>query len=124
MIQNGLFFQQSRLMRNRGGLHNRLTHHLVVNPFTLNECEEYFQAYHFVYSRKQIAECYMVMGGIPYYMSMMDRSLSLSQNVDQLFFAENAELKEEFSDLYRALFRKSSAHIAVVTALASKGIGK
>lgn len=64
----------NNLIRNRGGLHNRLTHHLIVKPFTLHECEEYFKAYHFGYSRKQIAECYMIMGGIPYYLSMMDKS--------------------------------------------------
>lgn len=113
----------NNLIRNRGGLHNRLTHHLVLKPFTLHECEEYFQTYHFGYSRKQIAECYMVMGGIPYYLSMMDKSKSLAQNIDQLFFAENAELKGEFDELYRALFKKSTDHIAVVTTLANKGIG-
>lgn len=113
----------NNLIRNRGGLHNRLTHHLVVKPFTLGECEEYFKVYNFDYSRKQIAECYMVMGGIPYYLSMMDKSISLAQNIDHLFFADNAELKDEFNDLYRALFKKSNDHIAVVTALATKGIG-
>ena len=65
----------------------------------------------------------MVMGGIPYYLSMMDKSKSLAQNIDQLFFADNAELKDEFNDLYRALFKKSADHIAVVTALATKGMG-
>lgn len=113
----------NNLIHNRGGLHNRLTHHIQVNPFTLHECEAYFAAYNFGYSRKQIAECYMVMGGIPYYMSMLDRSLSLAQNIDQMFFADNAELANEFDDLYRALFRKSATHVAVVTALATKGIG-
>lgn len=113
----------NNLIRNRGGLHNRLTHHLIVRPFTLHECEEYFKTYHFGYSRKQIAECYMVMGGIPYYLSMMDKSKSLAQNIDQLFFSDNAELKDEFNDLYRALFKKSADHIAVVTALATKGAG-
>lgn len=113
----------NNLIHNRGGLHNRLTHHIKVNPFSLRECENYFSAYNFGYSRKQIAECYMVMGGIPYYMSMLDRSLSLAQNIDNLFFADNAELANEFEDLYRALFRKSAAHVAVVTALATKGIG-
>lgn len=113
----------NNLIHNRGGLHNRLTHHIQVNPFTLHECEAYFAAYNFGYSRKQIAECYMVMGGIPYYMSMLDRSLSLAQNIDQMFFADNAELANEFDDLYRALFRKSATHVAVVTALSTKGIG-
>lgn len=117
------FWMINNLIRNRGGLHNRLTHHLIVKPFTLGECEEYFKTYHFGYGRKQIAECYMVMGGIPYYLSMMDKAKSLAQNIDQLFFADNAELKDEFNDLYRALFKKSNDHIAVVTALATKGVG-
>ena len=113
----------SNLIHNRGGLHNRLTNHIKVNPFTLRECENYFSAYNFGYSRKQIAECYMVMGGIPYYMSMMDRSKSLAQNIDALFFSPNAELKDEFSDLYQALFKNAGPHIKVITALSTKGIG-
>ncbi len=113
----------NNLIRSRGGLHNRLTHHLVLEPFTLKECEEYFQKSGFSYSRKQIAECYMVMGGIPYYLSMMDRSKSLAQNIDSLFFAANAPLRNEFNDLYRALYKNASPHIAIVTALATKGKG-
>lgn len=113
----------NNLIRSRGGLHNRLTHHLVLEPFTLKECEAYFKAYGFSYSRRQIAECYMAMGGIPYYMSMMDRSMSLAQNIDQLFFAPNAPLKDEFNDLYRALFKNAAPHIDVVTALSTKSRG-
>lgn len=113
----------NNLIHNRGGLHNRLTHHILVNPFTLKECEQYFQANGFSYSRKQIAECYMVMGGVPFYLSLMNKSKSLAQNIDQLFFAENAELKNEFKDLYNALFKKANHHIEVVTALATKGVG-
>lgn len=111
------------LIHSRGGLHNRITHQIVLQPFTLNECESYFRAYGFSYSRKQIAECYMVMGGIPYYMSLMDKSKSVAQNIDLLFFAPNASLRDEFSELYHALFKKANSHIQVVTALATKGKG-
>ena len=102
------------LIHSCGGLHNRITHQIVLEPFTLNECEAYFRAYGFSYSRKQIAECYMVMGGIPYYMSLMDKSKSVAQNVDMLFFASNASLKDEFSELYHALFKKANTHIQAV----------
>ena len=113
----------NNLIHSRGGLHNRLTHHLYLEPFRLGECEEYFKEYGFAFSRRQIAECYMVMGGIPYYMSMMDKSKSLAQNIDAMFFSHNAELKDEFSDLYQALFKNASPHIKVITALSAKGIG-
>ena len=113
----------NNLIKSKGGLHNRLTHHIVLKPFTLHEAEDYFKNFGFGYSRKQIAECYMAVGGIPYYFSMMDKSLSAAQNIDQLFFSINAPLKEEFNDLYRALFKNASPHIAVVTALATKQMG-
>lgn len=113
-------WMMNNLIRSRGGLHNRLSFQLVLEPFTLNECELYFKAKGFSYSRKQIAESYMAIGGIPYYMSMMDRSLSLSQNIDKLFFSEYAPLKNEFSALYEALFKNAAPHILVVTALAGK----
>ena len=113
----------NNLIKNRGGLHNRLTHHLTLQPFTLRECEEYFKVYGFAYSKRQIAECYMAMGGIPYYMTLMDRSKSVAQNIDNLFFSEDASLKDEFNDLYKALFKKASSHIQIVTSLAEKGIG-
>lgn len=113
----------NNLIKSKGGLHNRLTHHLVLTPFTLQETEAYFKNFGFGFSRKQIAECYMAVGGIPYYLSMMNKSLSASQNIDHLFFSGNAPLKEEFNDLYRALFKNASPHIAVVTALATKQMG-
>lgn len=113
----------NKLIRNKGGLHNRLTHHMVIEPFCLRECEEYFSAFGFTYTRSQIAECYMATGGIPYYLSLMDRSMSLAQNLDRLFFSRNAAFKDEFNDLYKALFKNASPHIAVVAALAGKGKG-
>ena len=113
----------SNLINSKGGLHGRLTHQILVEPFSLYDCERYFKHYGFRFSRRQIAECYMVMGGIPYYFSMMDRSLSLAQNIDHLFFGDDSELRDEFSSLYRALFKKPEPYIAVVTTLAQVGKG-
>jgi hypothetical protein len=113
----------NNLIHSRGGLHNRLTHHLPLEPFSLHECEDYFRCHGFGYSRKEIAECYMILGGIPFYLSTLQRGQSLAQNIDRLFFSSTAELKDEFSNLYRAIFKQSSHHIDVVTALSKKRIG-
>lgn len=113
----------NKIIRNRGGLHNRITHSLLVQPFNLHECDEYFNAYGFRFSKKQTAECYMTMGGIPYYFSLMDKGVSLAQNIDRLFFSMDAPLKNEFEDLYRALYKNYEAHIKVIKALAEKGHG-
>lgn len=113
----------SNIIRSRGGLHNRVTHKMLVEPFHLKECEEYFKAYKFDMTKDHIAECYMVMGGVPYYMSLMDRGLSLAENIDMLFFQKNAELENEFNELYNSLFRNPAPYISIIEALASKGTG-
>lgn len=113
----------NKLIRSRGGLHNRITHRMFIEPFTLNECEQYFSTNGFAYSRHDIAECYMIMGGIPYYLSLMQKDRSLAQNIDRLFFEKGAELEKEFDNLYRALFKKPETHIQIVTALATKAKG-
>ncbi len=111
------------IINNRGGLHNRKTHQIYVAPFTLNESRRYFNAYGFGYREKEIAECYMVMGGVPYYYSLMDRKESVAQNIDRLCFSPEGELKGEFENLYHSLFKRAGDHIAIVTALARKGKG-
>lgn len=112
-----------KLINNHGGLHNRITSRILLEPFTLKECEGYFKAMNMDYTRYQIAECYMVMGGIPFYLSMLQKGLSVSQNIDNLFFEENAQLRNEFANLYAALFRNSEDYIKVVEAMSKKNKG-
>jgi AAA+ ATPase superfamily predicted ATPase len=111
------------LINDRGGLHNRLTGHLSLEPFSLKECEAYYKEAGIVMTRYSIAEAYMIFGGIPYYLSLMKRNLSLPQNVDAMCFAKNAELRTEFSRLYSSLFVHSEQHVAIVRALAEHSSG-
>lgn len=113
----------NKIIRNRGGLHNRVTHSMLVKPFTLKESEEYFEAYGFGYSRMQVAECYMTLGGIPYYFSLMEKGESVDGNIDRLFFSAEGQLRNEFENLYRSLYKNYQLHIKVVSALAERGIG-
>lgn len=113
----------NKLINNRGGLHNRVTHSILLKPFTLVECQQYFDTYGFNYSRQEIADCYMVMGGVPYYFTFMERGYSVAQNVDRMFFASGSELQNEFNNLYRSLFKQADNHISIVKALATKGKG-
>ena len=111
------------IVMNYGGLHNRLTRQIHLQPFNLCECEMYCKDRTLEFTRKQILEGYMAMGGIPYYWSFMERGLSLAQNIDKLFFAENGDLVHEYDALYASLFRNPSCHIAIVNSLAKKKVG-
>lgn len=113
----------NKLFKNHGGLHNRVTHRILVEPFTLHECEQYGESRGFLFSRYDILEAYMVMGGIPFYWSFLDRSFSLAQNIDNLFFSSNAKLRYEFEELYQSLFRTSEPYISIVRALGQQMSG-
>jgi hypothetical protein len=65
----------------------------------------------------------MVMGGIPYYLEQINRSLSVTQNIDNLCFMPNGLLRNEFSNLYASLFKKADKHIHIINALAQKAKG-
>ena len=118
------YWMIDHIVNARGGLHNRLTAQIHLKPFTLRECEEYLHTRKVVFSRHQILQCYMVLGGVPYYWSLLQKGKSLPQNIDDLFFKENAPLQNEFDNLYRALFNKPDQYIRIVEALTrvKKGI--
>jgi hypothetical protein len=105
------------LFENKGGLHNRVTGRIRLAPFTLAESEAFFIDNGVVMNRYQIAESLMVFGGIPYYLNMFEKGLGPTQNIDRLLFAENAPLKNEFSEVYRSLFRSSDRHVRIVRIL-------
>lgn len=111
------------ILKNRGGLHNRVTQKIYVRPFTLAECKEYINSRGILMADKEIAECYMIMGGIPFYLKNLRRGASLAQNVDEMFFMEKGRLDDEFNALYASLFDKSDNYIKVVEALSSKNKG-
>lgn len=111
------------IVRNHGGLHNRLTYKMKINPFSLRESREFLHEKGIKWTNRMIAECYMVMGGIPYYLNLLDKSLSLAQNIDKMFFAEAPLLEDEFANLYHSLFKHAEDYILIIEALAKKKTG-
>ena len=112
----------TNLINSHGGLHNRITHEMHIRPFTLSETEKYLKSQGFSWSRLMIAQTYMVFGGIPYYLSLLSKSESLSQNIDRLFF-QDGELADEYERLYRSLFKNANIYMNVIKALANAKSG-
>ena len=111
------------LFSNHGGLHNRVTCRIRLMPFTLGECERFAAERGLAMSRREIAEGYMALGGIPYYWRYLDKRFSLAQNIDRMFFIDGAPLANEYRELYASLFKNASLHTAVIEALATKRTG-
>ena len=112
-----------KVINNKGGLHNRVTHHIQLMPFTLLETKQFLEMQNVKLTLKDIATLYMSIGGVPYYLKDIPAGKSVAQILDNLFFKPQANLKNEFGNLYASLFKNSELHIAIITALASKNKG-
>lgn len=113
----------NNLVNNHGGLYGRTTYEIKLSPFTLNECEAYYQVRGVKFSRYDIAQGYMVLGGIPYYLAYMQRGLSLAQNIDQLFFSKNAKLRMEYDRLFASVFSNPEEMKKIVNFIGTKHVG-
>ncbi len=113
----------TKIIYNRGGLHNRLTSSIHLQPFTLAECENYSKTAGLGFSRTDIANAYMIFGGVPFYWSMLKRGESLPQNIDRLFFAKDAKLKNEYREMFASLFKNPAPYLDVLAILCDKKSG-
>jgi uncharacterized protein len=116
-------WMMNNLIYNTGGLHNRITQRMKVEPFCLQEVETFFESKFATFDRYQIAQLYMALGGIPYYLDAVKPELSATQNIQNLFFETSGILQNEFQVLYRSLFNKYELYEKVVEALSSKTYG-
>lgn len=113
----------NKLINNRGGLHNRVTRKFKINPFTLGECKAFAKYKKIVLNEYNIAQLYMIFGGIPYYWEQLEKGKSVHQNIDDICFSENGILRTEFQNLFRSLFTKADKHLQIIEVLSKKGIG-
>lgn len=111
------------LINNHGGLYGRVTCEIKLSPFTLKECADYFTHKKIRISKYDIVQSYMIVGGIPYYLKYFEKGLSLAQNVDQIFFGNNAYLKNEYERLFSSAFSNPEMIKSIVEFLGNKSIG-
>lgn len=111
------------IIDSHGGLHNRITHEMHLHPFTLGETEQYLQNNGFHWNRLAVCQTYMILGGVPYYLSLLDNKMGLPANVDRLFFAEDAELAREYERLFSSLFRNPQPYKDIIRLLTDNRSG-
>lgn len=111
------------VVRQRGGLHNRVTRRLRVEPFSLADTEELLLSRGVRLGRYQTLLLTMALGGVPHYLTQVRRGESAVQAIDRLCFTNDGLLRTEFEHLYASLFEQADRHEAVVRALAKKRRG-
>lgn len=113
----------NELIHNKGGLHNRVTTRIRLEPFHLYEAEQLLLRKNSALSRYQIIQYYMVTGGVPFYLDTFNGELSAMQNIEVNCFSRDGFLRNEFNYLFQSLFTKAERHVAIVEAIATKTKG-
>jgi uncharacterized protein len=113
----------SKVVYHKGGLHNRITKRIDLQPFNLYETEAFLKSRNINFDRYQLLLLYMAMGGIPHYLKELSAGKSAAQNIDEVCFSGSGLLRDEFSKLYLALFENADNHIVIIRALAKKWKG-
>lgn len=111
------------IINNKGGLHNRLTRTILLEPMNLRDSKSLLQSMGVKLNNQQLAQLYMVTGGVPYYLSQVPVGLSETQIVEKLAFTKNGLFLTEFEKLYSSLFDKAELYIDIVRAIASQRYG-
>jgi len=111
------------LINAKGGLHNRLTKVILLQPFNLKQTQEFLKERKIAYNRIQTLDLYMVTGGIPHYLKHLERGKSVLQNVDKLAFSREGILYSEFERLFRSLFEHADTHLQIVREIAKRRYG-
>lgn len=113
----------NKLLRAKGGLHNRVTSIISLQPFSLKEVQQYLSVRHVTLDKKQIVKLYMTIGGIPYYLNAVEEGLSATQVINRLCFQPNGLLFDEFEKLFSSLFNHAEAHKELIRIIAKKRQG-
>ena len=105
------------IVDDKGGLHDRITHEMHLRAFSLHETESYLKSRGFKWERLSIMHAYMALGGIPYYLGLLNKQESFAMNIDRLFFNESKEMRREYKRLYSTLFKSPDSYTSIVLAL-------
>jgi AAA+ ATPase superfamily predicted ATPase len=116
----------NKIIKNKGGLHNRVTRKIRLEPLNLSGTKKFLSAQGAQLNNRQILQVYMLTGGVPYYLNYVEKNMSAAQIIEKLAFSKGSILLEEFDNLFSSLFEDSDIHVALIREIAKSrsGIGK
>ena len=112
-----------KLINSHRGLYNRVTYEMKLAPFTLGECEAFYESKEVKLSRYEIVQSYMILGGVPYYMGYFQKGMSLAQNIDNILFNKRGKLRDEYDRLFASIFSNPELMKKIVELLYTKNAG-
>ena len=112
-----------KIINDPGGLHNRVTENIHLYPFTLSETHAFLKEKGLRLTPQEATKTYMALGGIPYYLENLRKGESFAVAIERMCFSPTGLLRNEYNNLYQALFKNADLHQAIVAALAGRQYG-
>ncbi|HOY11692.1 MAG TPA: ATP-binding protein [Saprospiraceae bacterium] len=112
-----------KVLKNKGGLHNRVTDRIFLEPFDLKETKSFLRNKNIILTDVDIVKLYMAIGGIPYYLEQFQKGESIVQGIDRVCFEKGALLRIEYNELLTSLFDQAEKHQLVIDLLSENPRG-
>ncbi|MCB0648007.1 MAG: AAA family ATPase [Saprospiraceae bacterium] len=107
----------NNVLRNKGGLYNRVTSRIFLPAFSLREVKELLVHKNISMTEMDMIRLYMVLGGIPFYLDLLSKGESLVQFIDRVFFEKNSIMQLEYGEIFKSLFDDSHKHHKIIELL-------
>lgn len=121
---NASWIKNKILKDTKGPLYQRVDKEIAMFPFNLKETKAYIEHIGYELDDKKITELYMIMGGVAKYLTYLDTSIGLSENIDNIFFKISAPLYGEYDMVFKTLFYdRHTYHKKIMDILCSKQSG-
>lgn len=111
---SSMSFMENQVLGYKSPLYGRRTAQFKVKPFNFFETLKYLKEF----NNEEKAIIYGVTGGIPEYLSHFESSLSLEDNIIELFLTESGKMFEEPTDLLKQELREPQLYNVIITAIA------
>ena len=111
---SSMSFIEKQVLSYESPLYGRNMTRYKLMPFTFKECCEFLHEL----PKEEVLTYYAITNGIPYYLSMINQNLTITQNLSQLFLQSNSRLLEEPINLLNMELKDPSSYFAVLTGIA------
>ena len=112
-------YMMKKILKNRGGLHNRITRKIKLEPFQMKEVKEFFEYKGIKLPEIEIIKIYMALGGVAEYLEHVKIGDSSVTAIDRLCFQKGAQLEHEFEEVFKSLFEEGSYHEQIIKSLSN-----
>lgn len=111
---SSMSFMEEQVLGYKSPLYGRRTAQFKIHPFTFFEARQMLSSF----APEDQAILYGATGGIPEYLSRINRYLSLERNLIDLFFDESGRLFEEPVNLLKQELREPATYHSIISAIA------